>query len=159
MGGLLSFLDRWEQRLCISAFSVLALVMFADVAMRELSGNGIAWAGQTAVFANLIVALFGLGLATSAGSHLRPRFADHWLPERFHPALQRCADGISALFLLLFAFIALQLVLETRQLAETATVLRIPLWPLQSLIPLAFASAALRYLAYSLQPSLAPDKR
>jgi hypothetical protein len=59
----------------------------------------------------------------------------------------------------LFAVIALQLVLETRQLAETATVLRIPLWPLQALIPLAFSSAALRYLAYSIQPALAPGNR
>jgi TRAP-type C4-dicarboxylate transport system permease small subunit len=159
IGGLLLFLDRWERRLCLAAFTVLATVMFADVAMRELSGNGIPWAGQAAVFANLIVALFGLGLATAAGSHLRPRFADNWLPQRYHPLLQRGADLVSAAALLLFAVIALQLVLETRQLAETATVLRIPLWPLQALIPLAFSSAALRYLAYSIQPALAPGNR
>ena len=158
-GGLLSFLDRAERYLCIAAFSLLALVMFADVAMRELSGNGIAWAQQTAVYANLVVALFGLGLATAGGSHLRPRFADNWLPARFHPPLQRLADLISAGFLLVFAALALQLALETRALAETATVLRVPLWPLQLLIPLSFGSAAVRYLCYSARPDLAPVKR
>jgi TRAP-type C4-dicarboxylate transport system permease small subunit len=159
MGGLISFLNRWEQRLCISAFAVLATVMFADVAMREISGNGIPWAQQTAVYANLVVALFGLGLATSAGSHLRPRFADHWLPERYHPFLQRLADLVSAAFLLSFAVLALQLVLETRALAETASVLRIPLWPLQCLIPLSFVSAAVRHLCFFLQPALTPEGR
>jgi TRAP-type C4-dicarboxylate transport system permease small subunit len=158
-GGLLQFLNRWERRLCGLAFAVLASVMFADVAMREISGNGIPWAQQTAVFANLVVALFGLGLAASAGSHLRPRFADHWLPERYHPLLQRLADLVSAAFLLAFAVLAVQLVLETHELAETATVLRVPLWPLQCLIPLSFISAALRYLCFFLQPALAPQVR
>lgn len=158
-GGLLLILNRWEQRLCGAAFAVLATVMFADVAMRELSGNGIPWAQQTAVYANLVVALFGLGLATSAGSHLRPRFADHWLPQRYHPMLQRIADLISAVLLLSFAALAVQLVLETRQLAETASVLRIPLWPLQCLIPLSFISAAVRHLCFFLQPALAPQDR
>ena len=156
---MIDFLDRWERRLCAGAFALLAAVMFADVLMREITGNGLPWAVQTAVYANLVVALFGLGVATSAGSHLRARFADNWLPRRFHPLLQRIADAVSALFLLLFALLALQLVEETWQLGETATVLRVPLWPLQLLIPVSFGSAALRYALYCWRPQLAPETR
>jgi TRAP-type C4-dicarboxylate transport system permease small subunit len=154
---LLAWLDRWERRLCVAAFSLLAMVLFADVLLREVSGNGIPWAVQTGVYANLVVALFGMGLAASAGSHLRPRFADRWLPRAWDSTLQRLAHALTALLLLFFAGLALQLALETRALAETATVLRIPLWPLQLLIPLSFISAALRYLLFFLQPQLAPE--
>ena len=157
MAALLAWLDRWERRLCVTAFAVLAALLFGDVLLRELSGNGLPWSHQAGVYANLVVALFGMGLAASAGSHLRPRFADHWLPQSWEPMLVRCSYLVSALALLLFAALALQLSLETRALAETATVLRIPLWPLQLLMVISFCSAALRYLCFSLQPQLAPD--
>lgn len=157
MKKLLLFLDRWERSFCTVAFAVLAAVMFADVMMRELVGNGLPWAQQTAVYANIVVALFGLGLATSGGKHLRPRFADNWLPAAWQPGLQRLGHVVSALLLLVFALVAMQLVAETRALNEIATVLRVPLWPLQALIPLSFATAALRYICYALRPSLAPE--
>jgi TRAP-type C4-dicarboxylate transport system permease small subunit len=156
VGLLLQWLDRWERRLCVTAFTVLAADLITDVLLRELTGNGIPWAHQTGIYANLVVALFGMGLATSAGSHLRPRFTDHWLPESWQPTLLRLGFLITALFLAFFALLALQLVLETRGLGETATVLRIPLWPLQSLIAVSFGSAALRNMVFSLHPQLAP---
>ena len=158
MNTLLAWLDRWERRLCIAAFSLLATLLFADVLFRELLGNGIPWSHQAGVYANLVVALFGLGLATSAGSHLRPRFADNWLPDRFDALLRRLGHGITGAFLLFFAGLALQLSLETRALGETATVLRIPLWPMQLLLVASFTSAALRYFCYLLRPSLAPEE-
>ncbi len=141
------------------ALGGLACVMFADVLMRELTGNGIAWAQQSAVYANLVVALFGLGLAAGQGTHLRPRFADNRLPVGWHGAVRRLGDLVSTVLLALFALLALQLTLETRALAETATVLRIPIWPLQLLIPLSFFSGALRYFCFFLRPELAPEGR
>ena len=156
MIALLNWLERWERRLCIAAFSVLAAVLFADVILRELLGNGISWAHQTGIFANLVVVLAGMGLATASGSQLRPRFADRLLPRAWEGFVSRLGYLLSALFLLLFAGLALQLSLETRALAETASVLRIPLWPLQLLLVVGFVSSALRYVCYSLRPSLAP---
>ncbi len=143
--------------MCALAFSVLAIVLIADVLLREISGNGLPWVQQSGIYANVVVALFGLGLATSAGSHLRPRFADHWLPLAWQPMLQRIGYAVTGFFLLLFAVFALQFSLQTRALDEVATVLRIPLWPMQLLIVIAFASAALRSFIYCLQPQLGPE--
>ena len=156
LAGFLRLLGRLEKSVCVAAFAVLALLLFTDVLLREISGNGIAWAHQAGLYANLLVTVFGMGIAGGAGSHLRPRFADHWLPASWEPALQRLSWLVTALVLLAFALLALSLVLETRLLAEMATVLRIPLWPVQALIPLGFALTASRYLCYALQPSLAP---
>ena len=159
MSGLLHWLDRAERGLCVAAFSVLAALLFADVLLREVLGNGIPWARQAGVYANLVVVLFGMGLATSAGSHLRPRFADKLLPQSWQPLLRRTGFALTAALLLLFAALALQLSLETRALAETATVLRIPLWPLQFLLVVSFASSALRNGCYCLRPELAPGEQ
>lgn len=154
---LLRSLDRFERSACSAAFFVLACLLIADVALREMLGQGLAWSRQAGLYANLVVSLFGMGLAASAGSHLRPRFADHWLPERWQPAMVRIGWLVTALAFLGFAALATQFVLETAAMEEQATVLRIPLWPVQALIPLAFAYCALRYLCYACSPQLAPD--
>ena len=156
MAALLQWLDRWERSVCIAAFSLLASVLFADVLLREILGNGLSWAHQTGIYANLVVVLFGMGLATSAGSHLRPRFADHWLPQAWQAAVARLAHALTATFLLLFAGLALQFSLETRALEESATVLRIPLWPMQLLLVVGFSASAVRHICYCLRPELAP---
>jgi TRAP-type C4-dicarboxylate transport system permease small subunit len=133
-------------------------LLSGDVVLRELTGNGIPWSHQAGLYANLIVAVFGMGLAAAAGTHLRPRFADGWLPDAWQASLQRLSYLVTALFLLGFAVLGVQLVAETLRLGEIASVLRIPLWPMQALIPLGFTATALRYGCYALHPQLAPEQ-
>ena len=142
--------------MCQLAFSLLALFISGDVLLRELTGNGISWSHQAGLYANLVVAMFGMGIAAAAGTHLRPRFADHWLPNAWQNTVQRLSYLLTALFLFGFAVLGVQLVGETIELAEIASVLRIPLWPMQALIPLGFSATALRYGCYALHPQLAP---
>ena len=73
----LAVFERW---ITGSAFVLLIVIVFADVAVRELTGAGLHWARQAGVYANIFVVMLGFGLASASGSHLRPRFADHWLP-------------------------------------------------------------------------------
>ena len=153
----LRLLRRAEQALCLVAFAVLATALFLDLTLRELAGNGLVWARQTGVYAGITVAMLGIGLASAAGEHLRPRFADRWLPRRWEPAVVRLAEFTTALVCLLFGILAGQMVAETAQLQEISTVLRIPVWPVQALIPLAFAIAFLRHLLYGCLPALRPQ--
>jgi TRAP-type C4-dicarboxylate transport system permease small subunit len=147
---------RFERVLCALAFAVLASALFLDVLLRELIGNGLPWARQVGVYSNIVVALIGIGLASQAGTHLRPRFADGWLPARFESVIAVLQHAVTALFFLGFAAIALQLVFETYQLKEISTVLRTPVWPVQALLPLAFLLGALRHGLYAYDPSLGP---
>jgi TRAP-type C4-dicarboxylate transport system permease small subunit len=100
--------------------------------------------------------MFGIGLAAASGAHLRPRFADNWLPTTWQPALAVLQPLVTAVIFFLFALLAIQLVAESYQLAERSTVLQTPVWPMQCLLPLAFLQAALRYGLYALHPSLQP---
>jgi C4-dicarboxylate transporter DctQ subunit len=153
---LLHTLRRVELVVTFAAFVVLATVIFADVVIRELTGTGLAWAREVGVYANVVVTLVGIGLASDAGAHLRPRFADRWLPAAWEPTLLRVGEILTTLFCLSFAYIALRVVLETRDLDERSVVLRMAVWPVQAVLPLAFVLAAVRHAAFARWPTLAP---
>ncbi|RMF97535.1 MAG: TRAP transporter small permease [Gammaproteobacteria bacterium] len=148
--------SRVERAVTFIAFCAVIAVVFADVVSRELTGAGLHWARQAGVYANLVVVMFGLGLASASGAHLRPRFADGWLPAAWRPWLERIADALMALFCIGFATVAAGVVFDSWQLGERSTVLRTPVWPVQAVIPLAFALVALRHALYAAYPALRP---
>ena len=153
------FLERVaviERATTCTAFMLLILAVFADVVSREITGTGIHWARQGGVYANIVVVMLGLGLASAGGSHLRPRFADGWLPARFGPYLERANDFGMAIFCLAFAVIAASVVADSIQLQERSVALRIAVWPFQAVIPMAFAIAGAKHLSYGAFPDLRP---
>ncbi len=147
---------RFERAVSFVAFCLLIVVVFADVLSRELTGTGLHWARQVGVYANLVVVMFGLGLASATGAHLRPRFADGWLPASWSPWLTRIAELLMAVFCAAFAIVAADVVVETWRLGVRSTVLRTVVWPVQAVIPLAFALAAVRHALYACYPALRP---
>jgi TRAP-type C4-dicarboxylate transport system permease small subunit len=156
ISAILARIGEAERFLSFTAFMVLIAVVFADVVSRELTGTGLHWARQAGVYANLFVVMFGIGIASAHGAHLRPRFADHWLPSGWEPALVRIQEGLMAAFCLGFAGVALWVVMDSYALGERSVALRIAIWPFQALIPLVFLIAAFRHAAYAAYASLRP---
>ena len=156
---VLARLSQIERIVCFIAFALLSSVVFIDVMLREVLGNGLPWSRQVGVYANIVVAMIGIGIASESGGHLRPRFADHWLPAQWEPGLVRVQEGVMALFCLLIASLATQLVIESFGMHEISTVLRTPIWPFQALIPLAFFIGAVRHIAYACYPQIRPESR
>lgn len=156
MARWLGRLSRIEKGITNLAFGALIILVFADVVSRELTGSGLHWARQAGVYANIIVVMIGLGLASDGGAHLRPRFADGWLPPRWTPALRRLQHALMAAFCVAFAGVALGVVLESAELGERSAALQIVVWPVQAVIPLAFGLASLRHAAFAVFPALAP---
>ena len=155
----LAVLHKVELSITFAAFAVLAAVIFADVLMREFTGSGLSWARQIGVYANVVVTIIGIGLASDGGAHLRPRFADRWLPAAWDPWLVRLGEVLTAAFCLAFAWVAFTVVRETYELDERSIVLRLMVWPVQSVLPAAFAIAALRHACYGFWPALRPAER
>jgi len=153
---LLSAIRVVERLLCIAAFSVLILVIFADVLSRELTGAGLYWASRTGVWANVFVVMAGFGLAAADGAHLRPRFADNWLSQSWAGVLQFLQHFTMALFCAAVGALSLSVVLGSWQLGEVDIDLFLPVWPVQAALPIAFFAAALRYTLYALVPALRP---
>jgi TRAP-type C4-dicarboxylate transport system permease small subunit len=149
-------IEQFERAVTFGCFIVLIAVVFADVVSREVVGTGLHWARQVGVWANLFVVMLGIGLASAAGMHLRPRFADNWLPERWSGTLDRLQDGVMAMFCGVFAVVAIGMVHDGWLLSERSAVLSIVIWPFQAIIPLVFAVATFRHGVYSLYPDLRP---
>lgn len=151
---ILAGMGRVERAITLAACGVLVAVVFADVASRELAGRGLHWAMQAGVYANYLVVLCGLGIASASDAHLRPRFADGWLPARFEPWLARLPDAGMAVFCLAFAAAGIDVVAQTRLLGDRSAVLGNVVWPLQALLPGGFALAAVRHALYARWPDL-----
>jgi len=159
VGRLLRYLQIIEQAVTFAAFIVLTGVVFADVVAREISGSGLYWAREVGVYANVVVTLLGLGLASAAGKHLRPRFADRWLPSAWDGWLEHIEEALMALFCAGFCYLATRLVLETFELDERSLVLRGAVGPIQAVMPVAFAVACMRHSLYAVFPALRPAER
>jgi TRAP-type C4-dicarboxylate transport system permease small subunit len=145
--------ERW---LAILAFTVLISVVFADVVARELTGGGLFWASQVGVWANVVVVMAGFGLASGSGAHLRPRFADGWLPESWNPVLETLQHAVMALFSAAIGLLAARVVAGSWQLGEVSIDLFFPIWPVQVFLPVAFFIASIRHALYAIYPELRP---
>jgi len=152
----LAKVDKTESFLCAIAFALLTLCIFSDVLLRELFGNGIHWAQRIALNANVLLVFAGFGLATTKDEHLRPRILDHALPKKWDPLITRCQQLFLSIFYFAVVITACLVVFKTYQLAETDDVLGWSVWPLQSLIPLAFLLASIRHAIYFFKPALIP---
>ena len=155
-GTFLRLLTRTERLIAVALFAFMAIVMMADVAMREITGVGIDGAPRVAVYCFIVVAMISFGLASDTAAHLRPRFADTLFPAHWDPMLKRVQEIIMTVFCLIFAMVATGVVRETYALQEMARTLRVPVWPMQTVIPLAFYLAAIRHGLYACFLDLKP---
>jgi TRAP-type C4-dicarboxylate transport system permease small subunit len=164
-------LERWHTAECyvaVAAFSVIALLLLADVLGREFLGpllrkvfgyngpTGIFGSQRVSVYALVIGSFAGIGIATATASHLVPRVGFGWIPPEYGPAMDRAADVITGVVLVLFAWFGLEFVLSSKSTGLRAPVLDFAIWPIQIAIPLGFLSAGLRYFFYAAWPALKP---
>ena len=169
IGRLLRGWHRIECGVAVLAFSFIAAVLVIDVVGREFYGPVMRLLGQApgatglfgsqklAVFALVIGSFSGIGIATATGVHLVPRLGFAWAPAAWGPRMDRLADLITGLFLLVVAWYGVVFVLASRQSGVLASVINVSAWPIQAVIPLGFASAALRYFVFAAWPALRPQ--
>lgn len=155
----LTGLSYLEATVCVLAFSTAAIALIADVLGREFFGHGIFGAQRVAVWATAIAGLVGFGLVTAESGHLRPQFADGWLPKAFEPVIGRVADLVSASICLLIGWYAIEFVRSSFALGERGVAITILVWPIQVILPWMFLSSALRYLCFAAWPQLKPSPK
>jgi TRAP-type C4-dicarboxylate transport system permease small subunit len=153
---LLLWLRRFEQAATCLAFACMVFALGWDILGRELLGGGKIWATPIAVYANVLIAFVGMGIASAGGAHLRPRFLDKLAPKRLDATFDRFTDAGFALFCTGAGVLCWKVLRESQQLQETDPVLQWQIWPFQIILVLAFALATLRHLIYALWPALRP---
>ena len=144
-----------ESIVATTAYAVVAILLMIDVVGRELFATTFLGNQQLAIYGAIVAGFFGLTLATSDNAHLRPEFMD--FVGRNHEALfARVGDLISGLFFFAGAYVALTFVVISAEAGDRAPVLYFTLWPLQLVLPYAFASAGVKHIIFAIQPGLKP---
>lgn len=158
MSTILAAIGRFERWATILAFALMAVSLLADVISRRIFMTGLIGATEVAVIGMVAVAMFGVGVATDAGAHLRPRLFDALIPAAFEPVMVRLSSLVTAAFFAVFAGLSGWMVIETFLLGDRTEILRAPIWMLQAMIFLAFAANMLRFLIYAARPDLRPSE-
>lgn len=153
---VLGWLRRIEMAIAVVAITACGALLIADVFGREMVGRGIPWAQRVAVYCATFAGMLGFVLAIDKGEHLRPKWLDGLFPEAATPALLRVADLISAGISFYLACYAALFVYDSFLSGTRGVALEVAVWPMQIILPYAFASAALRYLTYAALPELRP---
>ena len=168
---VVALLRVWHKLECwiaVLSFSFIALVLMIDVIGREFYGPVISMLGfkvgatglfgsqKLAVFALVIGSFAGIGIATATGVHLVPRVAFKWVPANWSPHMDRIADVFTGLFLMGVAWYGVLFVIASKESGVLAAVINVSAWPIQTAIPLGFASAAMRYFIFALWPAVRP---
>lgn len=168
-----SFLDVWHQAevwIAVLAFSAIALLLIYDVVLREalmpllhlfgIDGRGLVlYASQKiGVYLLIIGAFTGIGIATWTGAQLVPKVGQRLFPAAWDVPANRLADLATFAFLTAVTGIAAVYVYYTYLSGQRGSSgVGIEVWKVQIAIPLGFASAALRYLAFAIWPDLRPE--
>jgi TRAP-type C4-dicarboxylate transport system permease small subunit len=147
---------RVEQAGTTLAFVLMVAVLGWDIWGREVLGGGKIWATPVAVYANVFLSFIGMGIASSSGAHLRPKFFDKHAPQKLDALFNRFTDIGFALFCLGAAALCLHITRESVALQETDPVLQWQIWPFQVFLVAAFVLAAVRHGLYAAFPALRP---
>ena len=153
MSRLLSSLLRIEGIVAVTAYAVTCALLLADVISREFFSASIFGAQKLAVFGAIIAGILGLSIAVGNNAHLRTSFADNLLP---CPWVSRVGDALSALLFGGLCWYAVIFVGESMEFGDKAEVIKLPLWPFQSIFVVGFGLAAFKHLAFAIDPAAKP---
>ena len=154
----LAALFKLEAAVASMAFLAIALLLLADVALRELAGSSIWGAQRISVYLMILTGFLGLGLAAGRGRHLRPRFADRLVPIPWAKAADRFGSAIMFAVFLYFAWLGIEFVTAAYRYGDLAQTIKTPLWMIELVVPYAFLSISVRYLFFAIWPALKPSE-
>ncbi len=157
MKALLFIIGRAERVLTVAAFALMAVALLADVISRRVFQTGLIGATEVAVVGMIAVAMFGIGIATDEGAHLRPRLFDRLFPKSAEGLVDRAASFVTGAFFTVFAALSVWMVIESAGLGDRTEIMNFPVWMLQSMIAIAFATNAARSFVFAADPSLKPS--
>jgi C4-dicarboxylate transporter DctQ subunit len=143
-------IDRMEQRLLVTLLSLMILIAFSQIVLRNLFDTGLAWGDPLVRNLVLWVSFIGATLATKEGKHINIDVVSRWMPPRGKILVEAITGLFSSLVCALMTFAALKFIKNEAQMGG-GTFLGIPLWIPEIILPITFALMALRFSLHSLK--------
>lgn len=152
--GLLDRLEKaghaLETTLLVSMLTTMMLVAVGQIVMREVFGTGFGWADELVRLIVLWLALVGSIAACRENRHIRIDALSHVLPDLAVKIIRVVVDLFAAVVCAIIAVQAwryLQIEIEY----EDTVMVDTPAWLAHSIMPLAFALIAYRFVVNSLR--------
>ncbi len=143
-------IDRVEQTLLAVLLSLMIVIAFAQIVLRNLFATGIIWGDPLVRTLVLWVAFVGAAIATREGKHISIDVASRLLPVRGKAVTEVITQFFSCLVCGLLTYAAVKFVRNEAQMGSV-TFLGIPGWVPQIILPLTFALMAFRFCLRSLR--------
>ena len=137
-------LGRVEKFLVVVMLSIMILLAFLQIILRNVFSTGISWGDPLVRYLVLWVGFIGAGLASKEGKHITIEVFARWFSGHGSRYLKAIPHLVSALICALLTFAGWTFVQNEAQMGGT-TFLEIPVWIPQLIIPVTFALMALRF--------------
>ena len=147
-------MDRWnrldeiiaraEQFLLAIMLSLMILLAFLQIVLRNFFATGLSWADPMVRYLVLWAGFTGAALATKEGKHIKIDVFSQWLPGLSNRIVHLIIDLFSSLICCLLTFAAFVFIRNEAQISGT-TFLDIPIWIPQLIICISFGLMALRF--------------
>lgn len=138
-------ITRVEAALLVLLLSLMILLSFVQVILRNFFHTGIAWADPTLRHLVLWVGMIGASLATRQDKHIKIDVVTRFLSPTAKSGLQIILSLFSALISLWLFRASWQFVLDEQEGGSLFFGI-IPLWPWQLILPLGFLLFSFRFL-------------
>ena len=130
---LLLAVNRW---LVILLLAAMAVMVFANVALRFLTDHSILWVEEASRYTMVWLTFTGAGLVLRYGGHIGIDTLQHSLP-RFAPAIRACIVALLTSFFVTMIVVGIRYASLTW--AQTTPVMEIPVGAVYLAMPVGFA--------------------
>jgi len=137
-------LGRAEKFLIAATLSIMILMAFLQIILRNVFSTGISWGDSLVRYLVLWVGFIGASLASKEEKHITIEVFSRWFSNLGNRYLKGIPHLVSAIICGLLTFAAWTFVQNEAQMGST-TFLEIPVWIPQIIIPITFALMTLRF--------------
>jgi len=138
-----------ENAVLVALLGFLIVFSFVQIVLRNVFSIGVTWGDGLTRVVVLWLALLGALAASRDGRHIRMNAFLQWLPPRLQVVVGVGSDLFAAVVSAALAYFAFEFVRQARSYGDVLLG-QFPAWWFESIMPVAFALIAYRFLLHAL---------
>ena len=143
-------ISRVEQVLIASLLTVMILLAFSQIVLRNFFATGIDWGDSLVRYLVVWVGFIGAAIAVREGKHITIDILSRWVSGAASRTLRSISHFFSAAICGMLTWAAIKFIIFEAQMGGT-TFIDIPVWVPELIIPVTFGMMALRYTFHLLR--------
>jgi TRAP-type C4-dicarboxylate transport system permease small subunit len=137
-------IDRLEQSVLVILLSLMILIAFFQIVLRNLFDTGLTWGDPLVRNLVLWVGFIGAALATREGKQINIDVVSRWMPPRGKGFIEAVTDLFSSLICALLTFAALKFIRNEVQMGNVVFP-GVPSWITEIILPITLGFMTLRF--------------